>query len=58
MTSSMLGFLFTHYRVTRDFYNPYTLKILYVSYIRFNFEYKTMIWSPFYSFDCDRIERV
>lgn len=53
--SSMLGFLF---RVTREFCDPYTLKTLYVSYIRSHLEYASVIWSPFYSVDCDRIERV
>lgn len=52
---SMLGFI---KRFGQDFYDPYTLKTLYCSYVRSQLEYASVIWSPYYKNASERIESV
>ena len=53
--NSMLGFLI---RFTKDFHDPYTLKVLYVSFIRSHLEYASIIWNPYYNNSSNRIESI
>jgi len=52
---SMLGFV---KRFSKDFYDPYVLKILYISFVRSQLEYGLVIWDPYYQESSDRIESV
>lgn len=53
--SSMLGFII---RFSKEFQDPYTLKTLYVSFVRSHLEYASVIWSPYYQNSSDRIESI
>lgn len=50
-----LGFIL---RLSADFRNIKTFKILYCTFIRSHLEYASQIWNPNYSIYIDRIERV
>lgn len=52
---SMLGFLI---RFSKEFQDPYTLKVLYCAYVRSHLEYASTIWDPYYNNASDRIEAV
>lgn len=52
---AMLGFI---KRNTVDFNDPVALKSLYVSFVRSNLEYCSLIWSPFYENHSNRIEKI
>jgi hypothetical protein len=43
--SAMFGF---KKRLSREFRDPYTLKVLFVTYVRFKLEYANCVWQPFY----------
>jgi hypothetical protein len=51
----MLGFV---RRVGKEFKDPYTLKTLYVSFVRSVLEYAGIIWNPYYAVHANRIEAV
>jgi hypothetical protein len=51
----MLGFIM---RVAREFTDPYTLKSLYVAYVRPILECACCVWNPFYDVHVAKIERV
>jgi hypothetical protein len=51
----MFGFI---KRLSREFRDPYTLKVLYVAYVRSKLEYANCIWQPFYVTHINRIERI
>jgi hypothetical protein len=53
--SAMFGFI---NRLSREFRDPYTLKVLYVTYALSNFEYANCVWQPFYVTHINRIERI
>ena len=53
--NSMLGFLI---RFSRDFHDPYTLKILFVSFVRSHLEYASIIWNPYYNNSSIRLESI
>lgn len=53
--NSMLGMI---KRNAKDFHDPLTLKTLYMSYVRSNLEYASVIWSPYYEVHSKRIESV
>lgn len=52
---SMLGFI---RRNSNDFRDPLTLKSLYVSFVRSQLEYCSLIWNPYAVVHSDRIERI
>ena len=45
-------------RNSSEFSDPYTLRSLHVSLVRQHLEYCAILWSPVYSSQCLRIERV
>jgi hypothetical protein len=45
-------------RLSFEFKNPYTLRSLYVSFVRPKLEYASCVWSPFYDVRVDKVERV
>jgi Reverse transcriptase (RNA-dependent DNA polymerase) len=51
----MLGYV---RRIGREFKDPYTLKTLYVSFVRSLLEYAATIWNPYYAIHANRIEAV
>jgi hypothetical protein len=51
----MLGFIM---RVAKEFNDPYTLKCLYVTYVRSKLESACCVWNPFYEVHLKKIERV
>lgn len=51
----MLGFI---KRFSRDFRDPYVLKLLFVSFVRPILEYGCVVWSPYYSVHINRLEAV
>lgn len=51
----MLGFI---RRNSSEFSDPYTLKLLYTSFVRSHLEYASIIWRPFQQFSINRIERI
>lgn len=53
--NSMLGFLI---RFSKDFHDPYTLKVLFVSFVRSHLEYASIVWNPYYNNTSSRIESV
>jgi hypothetical protein len=53
--STMFGFI---KRLSREFQDPYTLKVLYVTYVRSKLEYANCVWQPFYDTHMNRIERI
>jgi hypothetical protein len=53
--SAMFGFI---KRLSREFRDPYTLKVLYVTYVRSKLEYANCVWQPFYVTHINRIERI
>lgn len=53
--NSMLGFI---KRFCYNFQDPYTIKTLYISYVRSTLEYCSIIWSPFSITHEERIESV
>ncbi|CAB3243345.1 unnamed protein product [Arctia plantaginis] len=53
--SKALGFLL---RVSADFKNIKTIKILYCSLVRSHLEYCSQVWNPMYNVYIDRIERI
>lgn len=53
--NSMLGFI---KRLVSDFSDPYTLKTLYISFVRPVLEYASVIWSSSYGCHSDRIESI
>ena len=53
--NSMLGFLI---RFSKDFHDPYTLKLLFASFVRSHVEYASIIWNPYYNNSSDRIESI
>jgi hypothetical protein len=54
-SSRMLGFI---KRLSKDFHDPYTHKILYTTFVRSNLEYATCVWSPHQAIHSDRLERI
>lgn len=52
---SMLAFI---KRNCNDFSDPYTLKLLYTSFVRSKLEYGALIWNPFSNIHIARIERI
>jgi len=52
---SLLGFI---KRNGREFSDPFTLKSLYVTYVRSVLEYAAVVWDPFYQKYSDRIESI
>jgi hypothetical protein len=53
--SAMLGFI---KRLSREFRDPYTLKVLFLTYFRSKLEYVNCVWQPFYVTHINRIERI
>lgn len=53
--NSMLGFLI---RFSKDFHDPYTLKVLFASFVRSHLEYASIVWNPFYNNSSNRIESI
>lgn len=53
--TNMLNFI---KRFSYSFHDPYTLKTLYVSYVRSILEYCSIVWSPYQITHSDRIESV
>jgi hypothetical protein len=53
--SAMFGFIKC---LSREFPDPYTLKVLYVTYVRSKPEYANCVWQPFYVTHINRIERI
>lgn len=53
--NNMLGFI---KRFSYNFEDPYTIKTLYISYVRSILEYCSVVWSPFRITHIDRIESV
>lgn len=53
--SNILSFI---KRFTYNFNDPYTLKALYISYVRSILEYCSIVWSPYLVTHSDRIESV
>lgn len=45
-------------RNCKDFSDPYTLKLLFTSFVRSKLEYGALIWSPHYDVHISRIERI
>lgn len=52
---SMLGFL---KRFSRDFHDPYTIKVLFCALVRSGLEYCSVVWNPQYKIHSMRIESV
>jgi hypothetical protein len=55
MVFAMLGFI---RRLTFEFRDPYTLKLLYTSLVRPTLEYASCVCSSFYDVHVDKVERV
>ena len=53
--SKTLGFLF---RITKEFKDVQCLKALYCSLVRSTLEYSSVIWSPYYANNSNRIEKI
>ena len=53
--SNMLSFI---KRFSYNFHDPYTLKTLYISYVRSILEYCSLVWSPYQTIHEQRIESV
>ena len=53
--SAMLGFI---KRLSKEFRDPYTFKVLYTTYVRSKLEYACCVWQPFYVTHINRIERI
>lgn len=53
--NSMLGFLI---RFSKDFHDPYTLKVLFASFVRSHLEYASIVWNPYYNDSSNRIESI
>lgn len=53
--NSMLGFI---KRFSKDFCDPYVIKVLYFAFVRSLLEYGAVIWNPFYANCSDRIESI
>jgi hypothetical protein len=51
--SVLFGFI---KRLSREFRDPYTLKVLYVTYVLSKLEYANCVWQPFYVPHINRIE--
>jgi hypothetical protein len=51
----MLGYV---RRIGREFKDPYTIKTLYVSFVRSLLEYGGIIWNPYYAVHSNRIESI
>jgi hypothetical protein len=51
----MFGFI---KRLSREFRDSYTLKVLYVTYVRSKLEYANCVWQPFNVTHIKRIERI
>ncbi|CAG9136232.1 unnamed protein product [Plutella xylostella] len=54
-TSKALGFIM---RLSTNFKQAKTFKILYCTYVRSNLEYASQVWNPRYTVYIDRIERI
>lgn len=54
-SNKTLGFI---KRNTKDFNDPYALKLLFTSFIRSILEYCSVVWNPFYRVHIDRLEGV
>lgn len=52
---SALGLIKRH---SGEFHDPYTLRSLYVTYVRSVLEFAAVIWHPFYRIHADRIESI
>jgi hypothetical protein len=53
--SALFGFV---KRLSREFRDPYLLKVLFVTYVRSQLEYANCVWQPFYVTHFNRIERI
>jgi hypothetical protein len=53
--SRMLGYV---RRVGKEFKDPYTLKTLYISFVRTLLDYGSCIWSPYYEIHKTRLEAI
>ena len=53
--SAMFGFI---KRLSKEFRDPYTLKVLYTTHVRSKLEYACCVWQPFYTTHVNRIERI
>ena len=53
--NKILGFI---KRFSRDFCDPYVLKLLYISFVRPVLEYGCVIWAPYYSVHINRLEGI
>lgn len=51
----MLGFIL---RITKDFSDLYTLRLLFYTHVRSTLEYASVIWSPCYAVHVNRIESI
>ena len=54
-SARMLGFI---KRISREFQDYYALKTLFVSLVRPNLEYASVVWSPHQACHSERIERI
>jgi hypothetical protein len=53
--SRMLGFI---RRIGREFKDPYTLRSLYIAFVRSNLEYACCVWTPCYDIHIRRNENI
>ncbi|VDO10445.1 unnamed protein product, partial [Brugia timori] len=53
--NSMLGFI---KRFSHNFQDPYTIKLLYITYVRPILEYCNLVWNPYIALHEERIESV
>jgi hypothetical protein len=51
--SRMLGYIM---RIGKEFWDPYTLKTLYNSFVRSHLDYASVVWNPYYGVHLKRIE--